>query len=70
MTGAQSEYALLLESDRSEFARADLAVSLEGLRDRAESLAWQQVIGATVDGSSAFEGSWFLMLPEDILPMG
>ena len=70
VTGAQSEYALILESGRSEFARADLEVSLEGLRDRAESLGWQQVIGTELEGNGSFEGNWFLMLPEDVLPIG
>ena len=59
-----------LDSDRSEFAAVDLGVELKGLRDRAESLAWQQPLGAELEEGSAFQGSWYLMLPQDVTPIG
>jgi hypothetical protein len=68
--GAQSEYALLAQSDREGYAFEDVESVMDGLGDRAEALAWSQTIGVEGAAAASFQGEWHLMLPPDVSAIG
>ena len=70
VTGARSEYALLLRSDRKRLSDVDVAAELTGLRYRAEGLAWRQPLAVTEASRFGFNGQLHLLVPEGVAVIG